>query len=348
MCYQNLPNKFSELPNLEVLNLKITNTDIDGYIDNYAKFLNVFKCAKLKSFNIDGAMVVDNIKNPKALSLYYALNYDNTYARSVSIGEELPDDFFTHFKDIEWLSLEYSEKLEKKLPKSFFELKKLKTLIVGKTIGLNKEMLSEILSKMPQLENFKIFYGETEGRRTYELTYEGWEIIILKNKMLNQRYRFLTDMAKPENRNMQNNNFQTLLNYIIKSGSRDSYDSGIRWVGRVDILARERFYVWAKIPIDKKLDLLDLSGRNLTYLPNELTKINPKILHLQNNNFKEFPKIVCELKGLEELNLENCGLENLPNEFINLQELKVLNLKNNNFKECPKVLDKMKIKNLMI
>ena len=88
----------------------------------------------------------------------------------------------------------------------------------------------------------------------------------------------------------------------------------------------------------KELDLL--SGCDLKSLPDEFANLqNLEELILARNKFQEFPKSLCKLKNLKELNLWNCGLEYIPNEFANLQNLKKLNLGGNKFKEFPKVVD---------
>jgi len=104
-----------------------------------------------------------------------------------------------------------------------------------------------------------------------------------------------------------------------------------------------------KFPREKerlaKLKELDLGGCDLKTLPDEfanLQSLEKLVLSsfdlTHNNEFQEFPKALCGLKNLKELNLEHCDLESLPDEFANLQSLERLKLSNNEFQEFPKAL----------
>lgn len=55
-----------------------------------------------------------------------------------------------------------------------------------------------------------------------------------------------------------------------------------------------------------------------------------------------FPREKERLVKLKELDLSKCGLNSLPDEFVNLQNLEKLNLWGNEFKEFPKVINKLK------
>ena len=106
----------------------------------------------------------------------------------------------------------------------------------------------------------------------------------------------------------------------------------------------------------------------LESLPDEFANLqNLEKLNLSRNKFKEFPKAICKLTNLKELDLSGyvysykdidydddydeqlidkhidcCCLEEAPpDEFANLQNLEKLNLSGNNFYEYPKVIDKL-------
>ena len=62
---------------------------------------------------------------------------------------------------------------------------------------------------------------------------------------------------------------------------------------------------------------------------------------------KYFPRDKKALENLKELDLSKCGLNSLPDEFINLQNLEKLDLKDNKFQEFPKLVDILaRLKNL--
>ncbi len=79
-------------------------------------------------------------------------------------------------------------------------------------------------------------------------------------------------------------------------------------------------------PRDKKalenLKELDLSkcGYRFTSLPDELKNLQhlEKLILTNNRYFRGFPKVICKLKNLKELDLNNSALDSLPDEFANL------------------------------
>ena len=83
--------------------------------------------------------------------------------------------------------------------------------------------------------------------------------------------------------------------------------------------------------------------QRLKSLPDEFANLQRlERLNLKCNPFQEFPKAVCKLKNLKELNLKLCDLKSLPDEFANLQNLERLDLSENNFYELPKIVCKLK------
>ena len=72
----------------------------------------------------------------------------------------------------------------------------------------------------------------------------------------------------------------------------------------------------------------------LTSLSAEFAKLQSlEDLNLSDNDFDEFPKAICELTGLKDLQMMDCNLKALPDEFANLQNLKGLNLSGNKTRE---------------
>jgi Leucine-rich repeat (LRR) protein len=104
------------------------------------------------------------------------------------------------------------------------------------------------------------------------------------------------------------------------------------------------------------LKVLDLSGNDFTALPQSLRKLNHleelylndeknlfhnqnnqslnlplnlRILHLENDNLKNVPKEIYELKKLEQLFLNDNNFNQIPKEMKSLKNLKQLDFHNN-------------------
>lgn len=80
----------------------------------------------------------------------------------------------------------------------------------------------------------------------------------------------------------------------------------------------------------------DLSGKNLTQIPEEVFKMTwLKSLDIQNNNIAEVPPEIRKLKNLENLNLSNNKLTLLPSNLGKLEKLRYLNVSKNNLSFLP-------------
>lgn len=75
---------------------------------------------------------------------------------------------------------------------------------------------------------------------------------------------------------------------------------------------------------------LDLSGLNLTEIPEELCLCrNLQVLNLSNNQLRTIPSWIGQLRSLRNVTLSNNQLEDLPASFIHLQDIFRLDLSNN-------------------
>jgi len=135
-----------------------------------------------------------------------------------------------------------------------------------------------------------------------------------------------------------------------------------------------RHYRKINVPHDTSIRYLDLSYRNIYYIPNKVTKypnlsflslrnnriqaINPKLgqcrnlrkLDLSSNSMHRLPFGIIYLSQVKELILADNNLNSLPSYFFNLFNLKVLDISNlhthssvgyNSFETLPKVLLRM-------
>lgn len=94
------------------------------------------------------------------------------------------------------------------------------------------------------------------------------------------------------------------------------------------------------------LKVLDLSGNDFTALPQSLKKLNhleelylndeKNLFHNQNNQSLNLPL------NLRILHLENDNLKNVPKEIYELKKLEQLFLNDNNFNQIPKEMKSMK------
>lgn len=85
---------------------------------------------------------------------------------------------------------------------------------------------------------------------------------------------------------------------------------------------------------EEKVRLLDLSNKDLRFLPLEVTQLkNLEVLILNNNKLATLPPQISDLKNLKRLELMNNELIKLPQEISDLKKLKKLNVAYNNLYE---------------
>ncbi len=85
------------------------------------------------------------------------------------------------------------------------------------------------------------------------------------------------------------------------------------------------------------ITVLNLEGKNLRYLPEEILRLeNLELLCLSNNKFTNLPEEIGNLINLQSLSLKNNKLTSLPKEIGNLRLLETLDLKNNKLTSLPK------------
>jgi Leucine-rich repeat (LRR) protein len=84
--------------------------------------------------------------------------------------------------------------------------------------------------------------------------------------------------------------------------------------------------------------------RNIYEFPRELGLLyNLKDLLLFGfKNVTTIPVEICKLKGLEKLEIHNCGLTHIPDEIGEMESLKFLNLSNNYLKCIPSTIGNLK------
>lgn len=96
-----------------------------------------------------------------------------------------------------------------------------------------------------------------------------------------------------------------------------------------------------KILFDRDLEILDLSGRNLSELPTEVGKLSKlKVLFLSNNPFKEIPKEIKNLQNLKFLGMKSCKISNLSENSLP-GSLEWLTLTDNKITKLPKSIKKL-------
>lgn len=89
------------------------------------------------------------------------------------------------------------------------------------------------------------------------------------------------------------------------------------------------------------LRVLELSGNQLTDLPNSIGNLNIETLILSSNQFTTFPKIIKYLVSLKLLDLNYNKIFNLPDSISNLKFLKFLYLSGNSLMSLPKLIGKL-------
>lgn len=92
----------------------------------------------------------------------------------------------------------------------------------------------------------------------------------------------------------------------------------------------------------RALESLDVSGNDLTALPEELgTLPRLKELRAHSNPLASFPRQLCRLSGLTELDLSHCDLTALPSEIGCLRQLQRLNAHHNGITALPPSIGKL-------
>ncbi len=95
-----------------------------------------------------------------------------------------------------------------------------------------------------------------------------------------------------------------------------------------------------EIPVDLIQDTtitsLSFFGNNLSSLPPEISKLKHlEVLYLGENNFKTFPKEICDCEKLRVVSLAYNEIDSLPPCIGKLKSLEWLILNNNHIKELP-------------
>ncbi|XP_070545591.1 caspase-8-like [Ptychodera flava] len=95
----------------------------------------------------------------------------------------------------------------------------------------------------------------------------------------------------------------------------------------------------------KNLQVLSLSRNRLKTVSSQISQLkNLKHLWLTGNLFQEFPEALCsvELGNLEELNVYDNKITNIPEEISLLKKLKILNVNNNLITQIPETIYELK------
>ena len=102
-----------------------------------------------------------------------------------------------------------------------------------------------------------------------------------------------------------------------------------------DVVCRRFTSIEEALQVPEIACVLDLSGQDLTELPEYITKLTKlNELDLSDNNFTEFPQILYQVKTLLSINLENNQLKSMPEDIsVQLPSLQSIRLEGNNLSE---------------
>jgi len=96
------------------------------------------------------------------------------------------------------------------------------------------------------------------------------------------------------------------------------------------------------LPEKENVGFFNFYDQNITTLPKNLSDF-PSLhkLGVQGIKFAEFPSEIISLTGLDYLDMINCGVKNLPEDFGDLLNIKELYLSDNQLSELPESISKL-------
>jgi len=207
-----------------------------------------------------------------------------------------------------------------KLPKSFCEIENLKNL----SIKNNKfTEIPEVVCSFKDLEDLDVSLNEIK-----ELPLKVLEL--KKLKAINIEGTRIIHFEKEASEYVEKFKIKKDIN---KNRIRDLFDK------LVDLKILEKHEVKKAVSIIESKKKLDLSGREIEMIPDEVWGLISGIeldgLYLHNNRIKKFPEELLELSSLKELKLNGNEIEKIPDEINRLKNLKKVDFSSNKIKNMP-------------
>lgn len=223
----------------------------------------------------------------------------------------------------------------------FFLLQKNTTLSAQQLLSL------EAIKNLKVFATFNIGQNSENIRSIYVMendsTFLSTTIYTLPN--INQLKFIGIDLKRFEQ--IKFNQFIYLQSVIVEHGTFKLIPTNLQHIKHLTYLDLSENYIDSlpKFVLEfPNLQVLNISNQftNGLRLPKNVECFQLRQLILSGNKIQDIQSFFKNLPFLEELNLDNCGLDSLPDEIGNLKNLKLLNISNNNITVLPETLRLLK------
>ncbi len=308
--------------------------------NEYLKNLSKYKLKKLHfsiSFESINDSILKELKHLQGLekltisspiknssSFFKTIGQNNPKIKELKLTNCKLDSLSENIKYFENLELFFSSNVFfKKIPKSFYSLKKLKSIEIQ---GSDITSIDEDIEKLSNLNTLNLYYNRIKTLPKSIGNLKQLKHFKINNNQLKSLPKEIGNLKNITTLKVSNNELTSIPNSMAK-------------LKNLDTLFLENNYI-EKLPKNignlSCLTNLNLSQNLLTELPNSFSKLyNLQTLNITANNISYLPKTFGNLKNLTILKGNSNFLTTLPDSFGYLSALEKLELSHNNLTSLP-------------